>query len=161
MVLWVCSMAFPAVSCAQGVAGEARTWFPTEYAPLWKVLDEADPERIRRFWAEDFHDHPIDMDPGIWENTNEQWQSAIEKYKGEGVAGSTVVQIQVEEISGNAVLIRTEWRDFGHDGTIEEQYRGTFVAGRFGSRWKFTNYFTVGCAPEQGLLISHMTPGNR
>jgi hypothetical protein len=141
-------MAFPAVSYAQGVADQARTWFLTEYAPLWKDLAEADPERIRSFWAEDFRDHPVDMDPSIWENTKERWQRNIERYKAEGLVGSIVVDIQVEEISERAVLIRTIWRDYGQDGRIEEPYCGTFIAGQFGSRWKFTNYFTVNCAPE-------------
>lgn len=120
----------------------------TEYAPLWKDLGEADPERIRQFWAEDFRDHPIDIDPSIWENTTERWQRNIDRYKAEGLRGSTVVGIQVEEISDRAVLIRTIWSDYGQDGRIEEPYCGTFIAGKFDYEWKFTNYFTVECSPE-------------
>jgi hypothetical protein len=143
--LWI---APSGVSYAQGVADQARTWFVTKYAPLWKDLDQADPERIRQFWAEDFRDHPIDMDPSIWENTKERWERNMDRYKAEGLIGSTVVDIQVEEINDRAVLIRTKWRDYGQDGQIEDPYCGTFIAGKFDQEWKFTNYFTVKCSPE-------------
>jgi len=137
------------VSHAQGIADEVKTWFISEYAPLWKDMNDADPERIRKYWAEDFRDHPIDMDSNIWENTTEQWQRNIERNKAEGLRGSVVVAIQVEEISDRAVLIRTIWSDYGEDGLLEDPYYcGTFIAGRFDDKWKFTNYFTVECSPE-------------
>ena len=120
-----------AVSHAQGVTDQARTWFTKEYAPLWKDLDKADPDKIKEFWAEGFRDHPIDMDSSIWENTTERWKRNIKRYKAEGLKGSTVVEIEVEEISDRAVLIRTTWRDYGEDGRIEEEpYCGTFIAGK-------------------------------
>lgn len=131
---------------AQGVTDQVRRWFLTEYVPLWQHLDEVDPDRFRAFWAEDFRDHPIDMDPSIWENTREGWQRNIDRYKAEGLRGSTVIAIQVEEISARAVLIRTTWSDYGQDGRIDEPYCGTFIAGKFGEEWKFTNYFTVECS---------------
>lgn len=137
------------VSHAQGVTDQARTWFITEFAPLWEDLDKADPNRIRKFWAEDFRDHPIDMDSSIWENTKERWQRNIERYKADGLSGSKVVGLQVEEISDRAVLIRAIWNDYGPDGQIEEEpYCGAFIAGKFKHEWKFTNYFTVECSPE-------------
>lgn len=136
----------PVKAHAQGVAQEARTWFLTEYVPLWRDLDSLDPARVTAFWTDRFLDHPIDMDPSIWENTREQWQRNIDRNKAEGLVGSTVVGIQVEEISSKAVLIRTTWSDYGPDGPIEALYCGTFIAGRFGQEWKFTNYFTVDCS---------------
>jgi hypothetical protein len=112
-------------------------------------MNDANPERIRRFWAEEFRDHPIDMDSNIWENTTEQWQRSIERNKAEGLRGSEVVAVQVEEISERAVLIRTIWSDYGEDGLVQDPYYcGTFVAGKFGREWKFTNYFTVECSAD-------------
>ncbi len=144
-LVWLLTMT-PEVACAQSVAAQVRTWFLTEYAPLWKDLDQLDPERLKRFWAEDFRDHPIDMESSIWQNTTERWQRNIERYRAEGLRGSVVVAIQVEEISATAVLIRTVWSDYGQDGPFEEPTCGTHIAGRVGQHWKFTNYFTVQCS---------------
>lgn len=131
---------------AQGVTDEARTWFLTEYVPLWRDLNGVDPARFTAFWADAFRDHPIDMDPSIWENSRERWQRNIDRYKAEGLVGSMVVAIQVEEISARAVMIRTTWSDVGQDGPLEGLYCGTFIAGKFGREWRFTNYFTVECS---------------
>ncbi len=140
--LW---LATPGMTRAQGVADQVRAWFLEEYAPLWHDMDAADPGRLTAFWAQDFRDHPIDMDSSIWENSRETWQRNIDRNRAEGLAGSTVVWIQVEEISARAVLIRTAWLDHGEDGPMEEPYCGTFIAGLFGEEWRFTNYFTAEC----------------
>ena len=134
---------------AQGIADEVKAWFISEFAPLWADMDEADPERISTFWTEEFRDHPVTGDSNMWENTTEQWKRNIERNKAEGLRRSEVVSIHVEEISGRAALIRTVWSDYGEDGLVEDPYYcGTYIAGRFGDTWKFTNYFTVECSPE-------------
>jgi hypothetical protein len=136
----------PRLGHAQGVTDQVRTWFLAEYAPLWRNLDQLSPERISHFWAADFRDHPIDTESSIWANTTERWQRNIERYRAEGLRGSAVVAVHVEEISARAVLIRTVWSDYGQDGPSAEPSCGTFIAGKFGRGWKFTNYFTVDCS---------------
>ena len=138
----------PVAPQAQGVTDQVRTWFMTEYAPLWRDLGQLDPARLTPFWADDFRDHPIDTESSLWPNTTERWQRRLQSYKSEGLRGSTVLVVQVEAISGRAALIRTVWRDLGPDGPIEGLYCGTFIAGRFGQDWKFTNYFTVECSSK-------------
>lgn len=146
---WLFPVSLSIAACASlppGVTDEARAWFVTHYAPLWEDLDEADPDKIKAFWVDGFRDHPVDADSSIWENTTERWQRNLERYETEGLTGSTLVRIEVEEINDRAVMIRTRWKDRGEERDFEEPYCGTFIAGKFQREWRFTNYFTVDCA---------------
>jgi hypothetical protein len=145
-LLVLAAIVVPAVANAQGVSDQVRTWFLAEYAPLWKDLDELGPERLTRFWMDDFRDHPIDTVSSIWSHATARWQRTIERYRAEGLRGSAVLAVQVEAINARAVLIRTVWRDYGQDGPLDEPTCGTFNASKVGPEWKFTNYFTVECS---------------
>ena len=138
----------PFGATAGNVTGDARTWFLTQFVPLWEDLDKANPEKMEDFWVERFRDHPIDMDSSIWENATETWQRNIERNMAEGLRGSSVIETKVEEISDRAVLIRAVWQDRGLNGPIEEPYCNVYIAGRFQGEWKFTNYFTIECSTE-------------
>lgn len=131
-------------SQGQGITDQVRTWFLTQYAPLWENIDEMDPSLITEFWVENFRDHPVDMDSSIWENTEERWQRNLDRYRAEGLHRSEVVEIRVEMINNHAALIQTKWIDYTKDGhQLDEPYCGMFIAGTFEDQWKFTNYFTV------------------
>lgn len=117
----------------------------TEFAPLWENLDNADPAAIKRFWVDNFRDHPVDEDSSIWANSVETWQRIIDRNRAEGLSGSTVHELEVERINDRTVNIRVRWEDQGKDGPLDEPYCGTYIAGTFQGEWKFTNYFTVEC----------------
>lgn len=139
-------LAAPFTSQADESVNQVKNWFMMEFAPIWQDMDRADPSKIKEFWAEDFRDHPIDLDSSIWENSEEQWERNIARNKSDGLKGSEVTKIEVEKISGRAFLIRAEWSDYDEAGRLEEPYCGAYIVGKFGKGWKFTNYITIECS---------------
>jgi hypothetical protein len=135
------------LECHAGSAEESATsWFMTNYVPLWESLDKTSPEAITDFWVGAFRDHPVDEDSSIWDNSIERWQRNIDRHRADGLTGSTVVQLEVEEINERAVIIRAKWMDQGTKSQNDDPYYcGTYIAGTFQGEWKFTNYFTVEC----------------
>ena len=138
----------PLASAGDNVAEEARAWFVTEYVPLWKSIESVDPAKVKKHWVDDFRDHPIDVESRPVENSIEQWQRTIKRYRDSGIQDSILLSAHAERINDFAVLIRARWKDDPPVSPDDPDFCDIYLVGRFQSGWRITNYFTVDCPVE-------------
>lgn len=134
------------ISASEDVAGQAKEWFITEYAPLWASMESVDPVEVRKHWVEDFRDHPIDLESRVVENSLEQWQRTIERYLKGGLQDSVLLEVKAERINDWAVLLRARWKDVPPISPDDPDFCDAYLVGKFKDGWKITNAFTTDCA---------------
>ncbi len=148
VTLFALVLTAPLAGAGDEVAEEAKAWFVTEYVPLWNSIESVDPVKVKEHWVEDFRDHPIDVESRTVENSIEQWQRTIERYRDGGMQDSILLSTYSERINDFTVLIRARWKDDPPASPDEPDFCDNYLVGKFQSGWKITNYFTVDCPVE-------------
>jgi len=138
----------PLANAGDSVADEDKNWFVNQYVPLWISIESVDPIKIQEYWIEGFRDHPIDLESRAVENSAEQWQRTIERYRDEGMQESIFLDAQAERINDFTVLLSARWKDDPPVSPDEPFFCDMYLVGKFEDSWKITNYFTVDCPVE-------------
>ena len=127
-----------------GVEQDAKNWYQTSYAPIWKAADEIDLDKLRSQYANGYRVHSTEGGFSIAENSNEEWLGTLASFGGSWV-GSDLQHFTVTALNANSVAIRSEWVNRNGDGTTSSNC-ANYVAERtkeFG--WQFLDLFVVAC----------------
>ena len=147
LVLLIVSTQVPANDFAE-VELEAKHWYQTSYAILWRDAVSIDLEKVRDHYIEGYRVHNADGGFQTAANSNEEWLETL-KYFGDNWVGSDLVKVEVNAFNQNAVAMRSEWVNRNSDGTTSSNC-ANYVAGRSTeARWRFYDLFIIDCSAEQ------------
>ena len=129
-----------------GVERDAKNWFQTTYAPIWKDAEDVDIDKVRSHYANGYRVHLSDGEFRIAANSNKEWIEAL-KYFGDSWIGSDLKYITVIALSANSAAIRSGWANRNGDGTTFYNC-ANYVATRTEEiGWQFLDlFFFTGCA---------------
>jgi hypothetical protein len=127
---------------------EAKQWYETSYAKMWRDAVSIDLEKVRDHYIEGYRIHIADGGFQTADNSNEEWLETL-KYFGDTWVGSDLVAVEVNAFNKNAVAIRSKWVNRNRDGTTSSNCANYVVGRSSEGRWRFYDLFIIDCSARQ------------
>ena len=123
---------------------EAKAWYETSYAVLWKDAGNIDLDEVRKHYANGYRVHSAEGGFSVAANSEEEWRSTLQ-YFGQSWTGSAPQRVSVTAFNANSVSIHTVWVNRHSDDTTSSNC-ANYVAARIPDiGWKFLDLFVLAC----------------
>jgi hypothetical protein len=118
--------------------------YKNHYGPVWEENAWDKIDEAVSYYDDILYVHSTDGSV-LSVNVPEWMVELIEGWKADGWVGSSVADLQADQLNETTVSFKSKWLDWYEDGT-KEYSCAWYLADLKDGRWVFTNYADIDCA---------------